>query len=128
MSSSSASNFQSSQNSNSERTPQQKRRRNESGVWRYINKVSRKCEVELCTKEFSKNTSTTTLIYHLHSDHDITIIEENNDDINNGRNELNKDKEDDEDEFDTPRRFATKHGTKIQREIDSLLLVITSIL
>ena len=60
------------------RTPSMKRRRNASGVWEYICKTTRKCKVESCSKTFSKNSATTTLIYHLHSDHGITVIDENN--------------------------------------------------
>jgi hypothetical protein len=42
-----------------------KRRRNASNVWNYIDKASRKCSVDKCTATFSKNSATTSLIYHL---------------------------------------------------------------
>jgi hypothetical protein len=109
----------------SERTPQQKRRRNASGVWIYINKDSRKCEVESCIKQFSKNTSSTALIYHLHSDHQITVIDENKED-NLSLEDKQSQISDEENEFKGQRKLLSscKHGTKIQKEIDALVLVI----
>ena len=110
----------------SERTPQQKRRRNASGVWIYINKDSRKCEVESCIKQFSKNTSSTALIYHLHlHDHQITVIDENKEDdvsLDDKQSQIS----DEENEFKGQRKLLSscQHGSKIQKEIDALVLVI----
>ena len=53
-----------------------KRRRNASNVWNYIDREARKCNVENCTTTFSKNSSTTSLIYHLNSDHRIIVNDE----------------------------------------------------
>jgi hypothetical protein len=53
-----------------------KRRRNASNVWNYIDKASRKCSVEKCTATLSKNSATTSLIYHLNSDHKIIVNDE----------------------------------------------------
>jgi hypothetical protein len=53
-----------------------KRRRNASNVWNYIDKASRKCSVEKYAATFSKNSATTSLIYHLNSDHKIIVNDE----------------------------------------------------
>lgn len=116
------------------RTPSMKRRRNASGVWEYICKTTRKCKVESCSKTFSKNSATTTLIYHLHSDHDITVIDENivEGNVVNKEKEVSNNEEDYEDDNDdsvpvASGTTATKHGSKIQDEIDALMLVITDL-
>ena len=68
----------------------------------------------------------------MHSDHGITVIDENNVEGNVNNKEVSNNEEDYEDDNEDSVPVAsgttgTKHGSKIQDEIDALMLVITDL-
>ena len=99
-----------------------KRRRNASSVWTYIGMTTRKCTVDHCTKSFSSHTSPTSLIYHLNSDHQITVNGDTNlDDVS--RSDESEERVEIAGYLSKKITHITKHGAKAKKERDNALLV-----
>jgi hypothetical protein len=99
-----------------------KRRRNASSVWTYIDMTTRNCTVDHCTKSFNSNTASTSLIYHLNSDHQITINDDTNlDDVS--RSDESEERVEIAGYLSKKITHITKHGAKAKKERDNALLV-----
>ena len=101
-------------------------RRNESPVWQYYKRTNTetRCTVENCTKTYSINTATTSLIVHLENVHKIICIVKDDDISSNLEVYSNEEVENSDDK--RPRISQGAHygiNTKKKADLDKLFLV-----
>lgn len=101
-------------------------RRNESPVWQYYDRTSTetRCKVENCTKTYSKNTATTSLIVHLENVHKIVCVVKDDDISSNLEVYSNQEVQNSDDK--KPRISPGAHygiNTKKKSDLDQLFLV-----